>query len=192
MTLLIAGLVLLLGTHGVSMARELRGGLIARYGEGAYKGLYSIVSLLGLGLIIYGFGQYRAGGYIEIWTPPKAMRHITLALMFPAMITLAVYILPMGRLKAVLRHPMLVTLKIWAITHLMSNGDLGSIVLFGAVLAYAVINRISMKSRSAAPVEPPPWGEHDTFSIGFGIVLYVLFVYFLHALLIGVPVFPGM
>lgn len=192
MTLLVAGLILFLGTHALTMLRGTRAGMISSLGAGGYKAVYSVLSLIGFGLICYGYMTYRAGGYIEIWTPPKWMPHLTLLLMFPAMITLAVYMLPAGRLKALLRHPMLVTLKIWAVAHLLANGDLGSIVLFGAFLVYAVINRISMKSREGERGPAPVWGEHDTFSIGFGIVLYVLFVYVLHKLLIGVAVLPGL
>lgn len=190
MTLLVLGLILFLGTHALTMARGTRAGLIERFGANGYKAIYSVLSLAGFVLLVWGFQRYRAGGYIELWTPPRWMPHLTLLLMFPAMIALSAYILPVGRLKVMLRHPMLVAIKIWALAHLLTNGDLGSMLLFGAFLAYAVVDRISMKRRGEAKPDLPAWGEHDTFSIGLGMVLYVAFIYVLHPLLIGVPVLP--
>jgi len=128
-TLLVVGLVIFLGMHSFSMARRNRAALIARIGEGPYKGLYSLVSLLGVVLIAIGYGQYRASGYIPVWDPPAWTRHLALILVWLAFICLAAAYLP-GRIKVRLKHPMLAGVKIWALAHLLANGDLGSILLF--------------------------------------------------------------
>lgn len=192
MALLIVGLLLFFGTHALTIMRDTRAGLISWLGAGGYKSVYSLGSFAGLGLIVWGFVRYRAGGYMPIWTPPAAMNHITMALMLPAMIMLFVYLLPAGRMKSVLKHPMLVMLKIWAFAHLLVNGDLGSMLLFGSFLAYAVIVRISLKRRpGVASVPNVGWNMNDWMAVGLGVVTYFAFVYYLHAILFGVPVLAG-
>ncbi|WP_112663620.1 NnrU family protein [Microvirga flavescens] len=192
MTLLVLGLVVFLGIHAFTMARGARARLIAAIGEGPYKGLYSVVSLIGLALIIVGFGQYRQAGYIPVWEPPVWTRHLALLLVWIAFICLASAYFP-GRIKARLKHPMLASVKIWAFAHLLANGDLGSILLFGSLLAWAVIARISAKNRTdvAAPVEPRGFGN-DALAVAVGTVAYVVFAVWLHPWLIGVPVLPSL
>jgi uncharacterized membrane protein len=190
--LLILGLILFVGMHAFSMARERRSALIARIGENPYKGLYSLVSLVGIVLVVIGFGQYRAGGYIRIWNPPAWTRHLALLLVWLAFICIAATYLP-GRIKARLKHPMLTGVKLWALAHLLANGDLGSILLFGALLAWAVLARISAKRRDegpphGAPIAPAAGVRNDVLAIGLGTVAYGAFVLWLHPLLIGVPV----
>ena len=146
MPTLIAGLVLFLGVHTLTTLREMRAGLVERLGPGLYKGIYSLVSLIGFVLIVLGYKAYRAAGYIDVWTPPTGMRHLTILLMWPAMICLVAAYVP-GEIKRRLKHPMLVAVKIWALAHLLSNGDLGSIILFGSFLGWAVYDRISVKRR---------------------------------------------
>src|SRR3954447_25919852 len=146
MTLLILGLILFLGTHAFTMARGPRARLRERLGEGAYKGLYSLVSLVGIVLIAIGFGRYRAAGYIPVWDPPVWTRHLTLLLVWFAFVAFVAAYFP-GRIKRTLKHPMLAGVKLWAAAHLLANGDLGSIVLFGSILAWAVMARISAKRR---------------------------------------------
>ncbi len=141
MLMLVAGLALFFAAHSLTMRRDLRAGLVARLGEVPYKIVYSAASLAGLLLIVYGYGGYRAHGWIEVWNPPTFMRHIALALMPFAFIALVAAYAP-GRIKQALKHPMLVAIKIWALSHLLANGDLGSILLFGTFLAYAVVDRI--------------------------------------------------
>lgn len=192
MALLLLGLVLFFGTHAVTMLRETRAQLIERFGPGAYKGLYTLGSGVGLVLIVWGFVQYRAAGYIPVWNPPAGMAHLTMLLMLPAMTLLAVYLLPAGRMKAAVRHPMLVMIKIWALAHLLVNGDLGSMLLFSAFLAYAVIDRISLKRRAGTgEAVSIGWNVYDGAALVLGIVLYFAVVYYLHALLFGVPVLAG-
>src|SRR4051812_23122411 len=129
MLILVLGLILFLGAHVLPTRRPLRDALVARTGEGSYKGLMSLASLVGFVLIAWGFGQYREQGYIQLWTPPAGLRHLTVLLMLPALICVAAAYLP-GQIQARLKHPMLVGVKIWAFAHLLANGDLGSMILF--------------------------------------------------------------
>ncbi|MFC6047294.1 NnrU family protein, partial [Methylobacterium hispanicum] len=146
MLIMILGLVLFLGTHSFSMARARRAELVGRVGEAKYKLGYTLVSVLGLVLIGVGYGHYRATGYIPVWNPPVFTRHLALILVLLAFVVMASAYLP-GRIRAFAKHPMLLAVKIWATAHLLANGDLGSIVLFAAFLAWAVIDRISVKRR---------------------------------------------
>ncbi len=193
MVLLVVGLVLFLGGHAVSMKRDLRASLIARLGDGGYKALYSVVSLLGFVLIVYGFGAYRAGGYIPVWEPPAFTRHIAALLNLPIFILIASLYLP-GKIKAAAKHPMLLAVKIWATAHLIANGDLGSILLFGSFLAWAVMARISAKRRpeavaaQLAAAGQAGFGRNDVLAIVIGLAAYVAFAFWLHPLLIGVSV----
>ncbi|QRM27210.1 NnrU family protein [Microvirga sp. VF16] len=193
MTLLILGLAIFLGIHSFSMARGSRTALIARIGERPYKGLYSLVSLLGIVLIAIGYGQYRAGGYIPVWDPPVWTRHLALLLVWLAFVCIAAAYLP-GRIKARLRHPMLAGVKIWALAHLLANGDLGSILLFGSFLVWAVLARINAKRRDIAAqhggtTAPAGW-RNDALAVIIGTAVYLAFVFWLHPWLIGVPVLP--
>src|SRR3954453_14024739 len=144
---MILGLALFLAAHVFGRNREARAQAIARLGEGTYKILYSLVSLAGLALIVWGFAHYRATGWIDGWYPPKAMKHITVALMLPAVILVAASYIR-GRIYVTLKHPMLAGVKLWAAAHLLANGDLGSIILFGSFLGWAVFDRISLKHRT--------------------------------------------
>ena len=194
MTLLILGLIVFLGTHAFTMARRARGEVIAKIGEGPYKGLYSLASLAGLVLIAIGFGQYRQAGYVPVWDPPVWTRHLSLLLVWISFICLAAAYIP-GRIKLRLKHPMLAGVKIWAFAHLISNGDLGSILLFGSFLAWAVVARISVKHRDeavqhGAPSLPEGW-RNDVLAVAIGTLAYLAFAFWLHPLLIGVPVVPG-
>ncbi len=196
MFLLILGLVVFLGTHAFTMARERRVALIGRLGEGAYKALYSVLSLLGIVLIAYGFGQYRAGGWIDVWYPPVWTRHLALTLNIVAFICFVSAYIP-GRIKRILQHPMLAGVKIWALAHLLANGDLGSILLFGSILAWAVMARISAKRRRdevrdhAGPVVAPAGWRNDVIAVVVGLVAWFAFARWLHPWLIGVSVWPG-
>ena len=194
MTILILGLVVFIGSHAFTMARGPRAQAIARLGEGPYKGLYSLVSLIGLVLIVWGFGQYRAGGYTQVWNPPVWTRHLAVLLVWPAFVAFVAAYLP-WRIKGALKHPMLAGLKIWALAHLLANGDLGSMLLFGALLAWAVAARISTKRRDevrdhGGPAAAPAGWRNDILAVGIGTALYLVFLLWLHPLLIGVPALP--
>jgi uncharacterized membrane protein len=186
---MILGLALFFGVHGVTTQRDLRARLIAARGEATYKIGYSLVSALGLVLIVWGFGHYRATGWIDVWYPPKAMKHIALTLMlFAVILVVASYI--RGRIYATLKHPMLAGIKLWALAHLLANGDLGSIILFGSFLAWAVFDRITLKRRSDAGAPPIPVGgiRNDLIAVAVGIVVYFGLVFAFHPYVIGVPV----
>ena len=194
MTLLLIGLLLFLGTHAFTMARGPRAGLVARLGPGLYKVGYSLVSVLGIALIAVGYGQYRANGYIAVWDPPVWTRHLALFLIWFAFVALAAAYLP-GRIKARLKHPMLAGVKIWALAHLLANGDLGSILLFGSFLAWAVAARISTKRRDevvphGGPAAHPAGWRNDILALAIGTVAYLAFAFWLHPWLIGVAVVP--
>ena len=186
---MILGLVLFLGVHVLTTQRALRARLIARIGEGGYKGGYALVALLGLALIVWGFADYRATGWIDVWFPPTALKHITVALMLPAVIlVVASYI--RGRIYTTLKHPMLAGVKLWAAAHLIANGDLGSMILFGAFLAWAVFDRISLKRRADAGAPPIPVGGigNDLIAVAVGVVAYLALAFVFHPVVIGVPV----
>jgi uncharacterized membrane protein len=190
MTLLILGLIVFIGAHAFTMARGARAWAIARLGEGPYKGLYSLVSLIGLVLIVWGFGEYRASGYTQVWNPPVWARHLAVPLVWLSFVAFAAAYLP-GRIRRALKHPMLAGLKIWALAHLLANGDLGSVILFGSVLAWAVIDRISLKRRTDPGAPPIPVGgmRNDVIAVFGGIALYAVLGWWFHPYVIGVPAF---
>jgi uncharacterized membrane protein len=186
---MIAGLALFLGVHTLTTQRELRARAVASMGEGGYKIFYALVSLAGLVLIVWGFAQYRATGWIDVWYPPKALKHVAVALMLPAVIlVVAAYI--RGRIYTTLKHPMLSGVKLWALAHLLANGDLGSIVLFGSFLGWAVFDRISLKRRADAGGPPIPVGGpgNDLIAVAVGIVAWLALAFAFHPVVIGVPV----
>src|SRR5687768_3328260 len=194
MILLILGLIIFIAGHAFTMVRGLRAQAIARIGEGPYKGIYSLVSVLGLVLIVWGYGSYRAGGYIPVWDPPVWTRHLALPLVWAAFVILPAAYLP-GRIRRAVKHPMLGSVKIWALAHLLANGDLGSIILFATMLAWAVAARISAKHRDealphGAPLAEPAGWRNDILAVTIGTVVYVVFLYWLHPLLIGVQALP--
>lgn len=187
--ILILGLVVFLGTHVFVSFREERAGAIARLGLNGYRALFALISLAGLAVIIYGYGQYRAHELIQLWSPPAFMRHITVGLMLPAVILAIAAFIP-SHLKAKAKHPMLAAIKTWALAHLLVNGDLGSILLFGSFLAWGVYARIAAKRRTDFVVTPAPAGwTNDVIVVVLGIVIYLALGYAFHPIVIGVPVF---
>jgi uncharacterized membrane protein len=186
----IIGLVVFLGAHVFVSMRGHRAALIAKFGEGPYKGLFSLVSVIGLVLIGYGFARYRAEGLIPLWYPPAWTRHIVVAAMWPASIALVAAYIP-GDIKRVLKHPLLVAVKIWAAAHLCANGDLGGIILFGSVLAWAVYDRITLKRRSDPGSPPIAVGgrRNDIIAIVVGTLVYLALGFVFHPFVIGVPAF---
>jgi uncharacterized membrane protein len=190
MGLLVLGLAAFIGSHVFVTLRAPRAAVIARIGEWPYKGLMSLVALAGLILIGYGFGQYRATGWVDVWSPPRWTFYVTQLLMWPASIcVVAAYI--RGDIWRTLKHPMLVGVKTWAVAHLISNGDLGSIVLFGSFLAWAVYDRITLKRRSDPGAPPIPAGgrRRDWIAIAVGTVLYLALGLVFHPIVVGIPVF---
>ena len=186
---MILGLMLFFAAHVFTTKREARAQAIARLGEGTYKILYAAVSLAGLALIIWGFAHYRAAGMIPVWEPPVAFKHITVALMLPAVILVVASYLR-GRIYATLKHLMLAGIKLWAAAHLLANGDLGSIILFGSFLGWAVYDRISLKHRTDGGGPPIPVGgvTNDLIAVAVGVVAYLALAFAFHPVVIGVPV----
>ncbi|NTJ07833.1 NnrU family protein [Rhizobium lusitanum] len=188
MALLILGIVLFLGVHLIRVvAPGLRTSMIASIGEAGWKIAYSVASILTLILLIYGFGQAR--DMTPIWSPPFWMSHITILLMLFAMICLVASLLPAGHIAVRTKHPMVLSVKIWALAHLLSNGDGAAILLFAAFLAWGVILRISLKRRQRAgeiTLRPFVSAKYDLYAIIIGVVVWALIIWKLHAWIIGV------
>lgn len=187
MAILLLGLVLFLGVHSVRLASPtLRDRAMLRIGEGPYKGLYSLASLAGFILIIWGFA--RASSNAELWyVPPFWLRHITEAVTLPALILAVASLLPAGRIKRWVRHPLLIATILWSCAHLFVNGDSAGVVLFGAFLVWAVVDLIVALGRLAvAPSPPAVSGTYDIVAVVAGLALYALLVWRLHAWLFGV------
>jgi uncharacterized membrane protein len=183
MTLLILGLILFLGTHSFSRFRTARDGLAARLGPMPFRGLYSLPVLTGFILIIIGYGQYRAAGYVPLWTPPAALKHLSYLLMMPVFMLLIAAYVP-GKIKAAVVHPMLAAVKLWALAHLLVNGDVGSVLLFGGFLAWGLFARIGLgKAQRVAA----PWTIGDTIAVLGGLGGWIVMLLWLHPILIGVP-----
>lgn len=193
MLLLILGLVLFLGIHSVSIvSADGRNRLVQQMGEGPWKGLYSLVSLAGFVLIVIGYGAAREAPVL-LYTLPTGFRHLAALLMLPVFVLLLATYLP-GRIQRAARHPMLLAVKLWALAHLLANGTLADVLLFGGFLAWAVADRISVKKRAArgltraAPALPGS-KANDAIAVVGGLGLYVLFVVWAHAFLFGVRPF---
>lgn len=183
MTLLIIGLVVFFGIHLLPSFSGLRTRLVERFEEGPYKGIFSLIAMAGLVLIVIGMGDRDI---IDIWEPPIYTSHLALLLMVPVFVLLAAAYIP-SNIKRFIRHPMLLGVIFWSAAHLLANGDLGSILLFGSFLAFSLFDiwsanrRGAQKSKTVRPV------IYDVAILGLGIILYLGFV-FLHPHLIGVPV----
>jgi len=191
MGLFIAGLVIFLGVHSVAIvAPAWREAQIARRGDKAWKGLYSVVSIVGFALLIYGYGLARQTPVV-LYTPPTAMRHVALVLMLPVFPLLLAAYLP-GRIKTAAKHPMLLAVKIWATAHLLANGTLADVLLFGSFLVWAVLDRIAAKRRAVPRSVPgaPPSAFNDAIAMVGGLALYAAFLMGLHLWMIGVSPLP--
>jgi uncharacterized membrane protein len=191
---LAVGLVLFLGIHSVRIvAPEFRAAQIDARGLNAWKGIYSLVAIAGFVILVWGYGIARQDPVV-FWIAPSWMSHLVALLMLPAMVLLAASQVPAGRIKASVKHPMLLGVKIWAFAHLLVNGDLASVLLFGGLLAWAVVDRISEKKRLRAGITSNPVAgpvKWDVISIVGGLILYLLFIIVLHKWLIGVPPIIG-
>ena len=189
MLVFIVGLVVFLGIHSVSIvAPRWRSATLARVGERPWKGIYSLAAGVGLALLIVGYGMARHDP-IVLYAPPPALRHVALLVMLPVFPLLFAAYLP-GRLSAAARHPMLLAVKFWAAAHLLANGTLADVLLFGAFLAWAVADRISVKRRSVAEAHDVPMAPrapvNDAIAIAGGLVVYAVFLFWAHRWVIGV------
>ncbi len=190
MMLLIVGLIIFLGLHVLPTIPEVRDGFRDRLGAATYKGLFSVLSLIGFALIILGYHkmQLHPGKNPVLWDPPVWTRHIAALLMLPAMILIVAANVP-SRIRSAVKHPMLLAIKLWALAHLLANGDVASLLLFGSFLGYAIYDRISVKQRGAlGPLgdAQPARVLNDVIVVGVGVVLYAGLLFGGHEWLIGV------
>jgi uncharacterized membrane protein len=191
MTLLIAGLLVFLGVHSVRIfAEPWRSRIQAKLGEGGYKGLYSVASIAGFALLIWGYGVARAQPTV-LWVPPLATRHVAALLMLPSFVLLAAAYVPGNRIKARLGHPMVLGVKLWALAHLLANGTLADVLLFGGFLLWAVLSFRAARGRdrAAGTVRTAVGGARDAVVVAVGIAAWVAFAFWLHRPLIGVAPF---
>jgi uncharacterized membrane protein len=191
MAYLILGLVLFLGTHSVRIvADEWRTQTRSRIGEQTFKGIYSVVSLVGFVLIIWGFGMARETPHF-LWQPPTAMRHVAALFNVLAFVLLAAAQVPGNAIKARVHHPMVLGVKAWAFAHLISNGNLAHVLLFGSFFAWAVVDYISSRRRDRAQGIQYPAGTAGAtvLTVVAGVGVSVVFALWLHGMLIGVKPF---
>ncbi|MCU6497404.1 NnrU family protein [Rugamonas sp. A1-17] len=191
MTLLILGLLIFLGLHSVRIfADGWRTAMRARLGENGWKGLYSLVSLAGFGLLLWGYGLARQQPVV-VWSPPVFMRHIAAPLMVLSFILLVAAYVPRNGIKARLHHPMTLAVKVWALAHLLANGTLHDMILFGSFLVWSVLLFRSARKRDAAAgtVYPPGKGMATAVTVVAGFAVSVVFAHWLHRMLIGVSPF---
>lgn len=191
MSFLILGLALFLGVHSVCfLAGDWRATQLARLGEKRWKGVYSLISALGLGLIIWGYGMARVDSPV-LWGTPLWTRHLAALLTLPVFILLVAAYLPGSHIKAAVGHPMVAGVKIWALVHLLANGKLSGVVLFGAFLAWAIADFVSARrrDRAAGRTYPVTGWSRDALVIVIGLVAWALFALYGHAWLIGVRPF---
>jgi uncharacterized membrane protein len=188
MLALVIGLLLFLGTHSIRIVADgWRAARIARLGLNRWKGLYSLASALGLGLIVWGYGLARAEP-VALWAPPGWTSHLAALLTLPAFILIAAAYLPGNRIKPAVGHPMVAGVKVWAVAHLLSNGNLADVLLFGAFLAWAGLDFRSarQRDRAAGVTCRPGTAARDGLVIAAGAGVWALFAGFLHLWLIGV------
>jgi uncharacterized membrane protein len=195
MTWLILGLILFLGAHSVRVvADNWRAETIAAWGDKAFKGVYTLVSILGFYLLVVGYGEARLQP-LALWNPPIFTRHISMLLMLLSSILLIATYIPRNHFKMRLRHPMVLSVKVWALSHLLANGNLADLVLFGSFLIWAVLNFRSARARDRAQVEnsvaiedslPKPNLYATLIALFGGMALWAVITFVLHAKVVGV------
>jgi uncharacterized membrane protein len=185
------GLLLFLGIHSSRVVAEpARLRFIAERGENAWKGVYTLVSVVGLVLIVWGYGAARAAPVL-LWTPPVAMKHLAALLTLAAFVLLAAAYVPGNQIKAAVGHPMVLGVKVWALAHLLANQFLADVLLFGGFLVWAVFSFRAARGRDrAAGVKRPPGRAGATaLTLGAGVVAWAVFAFALHAWAFGVAPF---
>jgi uncharacterized membrane protein len=189
MTTLVLGLLIFLGVHSVRVVADgWRTRMIARWGLWPWKGVYSLISLAGFVLIVWGYGMTR--GQAELWLPPPWLRPVSSALMLVSFVLFVAVYVPRNRLKALVGHPMTAGTKVWALAHLLTNGRPGDVLLFAAFLVWAVLVFRAARRRDRAGGTKPPAGTTtgDVITLLAGVAVWFVFARYLHAWLIGVPV----
>ena len=191
MGLLVLGLILFLGVHSTRIfADGWRTATIAKIGEKPWKGLYSVLSIATFVLLVWGFSRARQNPVL-LWTPPVAMRHVAALLMVIAFILFVAAYVPRNGFKARLHHPQFLSVKVWAFAHLLANGMLIDVLLFGGFLLWAVLGYTAARrrDRAAQAVYPPGTVQGTVITIVVGLVAWALFAFWLHGWLIGVKPF---
>ena len=193
MSALILGLLMFLGMHSARiLADGWRSQVVAQRGPGAWKGLYTVVSLVGFGLIVWGYGQARLAPQV-LWASPAWTRHAACLLVLLAMVLLAAAYVPGNAIKARLHHPMVLSVKVWALAHLLANNTLADLLLFGSFLLWAVLDFRSVRQRDRLAGTRYPAGTlgATALTVALGVALWAVFAFWLHALLFGVRPFGG-
>ena len=189
MSVLLLGLVLFLAAHSARIvADDWRSRTIARLGEGPWKGIYSLVSLAGFVLVVWGYGLARQHP-VPLWDPPAWTHQLTALLMLVSFVLLAAAYVPRNGLKARLHHPMVLSVKVWALAHLLANGMLADIVLFGAFLAWSVLDYRSARLRDQGKSYPAGAAGATVTAVIVGVVAWALFAFWAHGWLFGVPIY---
>ena len=191
MSALILGLLMFLGMHSARIVAEgWRTQVIAQRGPGAWKGLYTVVSLVGFGLIIWGYGQARMAPLV-LWAPPVWTKHLAALLVLVSLVLLVAAQVPGNSIKARLHHPMVLGVKLWALAHLLANNTLADLLLFGSFLVWAVLDFRSsrQRDRAAGTVYPPGTAGRTALVVVLGVAVWALFAFWLHAVLFGVRPF---
>ncbi len=193
MWMLIGGLLLFFGVHLIPTRPAVRARLVGSIGRGPYLAFFGLLSLAALALIVLGYGQMQGlgRGNPQVWIPPAWTRHLAMLLMLPALILLVAAFLP-NRIRTAVGHPMLAAVTLWALAHLLANGDLASVLLFGSFLAFAVYDFFSVRQRGAAgPLGAARGGSaQNAIAVAGGLALYALLLLGGHAWLTGVPLMP--
>lgn len=191
MTILLLGLVIFLGVHSTRIVAEgWRSAQIARIGPGPWKLGYTVLSLIGFYLLLWGYGAARQTPVV-LWTPPVAMRHVAGLLTLIAFVLLAATYVPRNGIKARLHHPMVLSVKLWALAHLLANGTLADVLLFGSFLAWSVLSFSAARRRDRAAGTRYPAGTMagTLATVVVGAAAWALFAFRLHGWLIGVQPF---
>jgi len=191
MNLLILGLIVFLGVHSVRVVADgARTAFIAQRGENAWKGMYSVLSLAGLALLVWGYGAARQQP-VALWATPTWTRHVAALLMLVSFVLLAAAYVPGNAIKARVHHPMTAGVKVWAFAHLLANNTVADVLLFGSFLAWAVVVFISARrrDRAAGTVYPPGRSGPTLVTVALGAAAWVAFAFWLHGWLFGVRPF---
>ena len=188
MGMLILGLVLFLGVHSTRIVADgWRTAMMWRLGEKGWKGLYALLSLMGLVLVIWGFGLARQQP-TALWSPPFFMRHVAWLLTLLAFVLLAAAYVPRNAIKARLHHPMVLGVMLWALAHLLANGNLAHAVLFGSFLVWAMLSFVAARERDRASrmIYPTGTAAGTAIAMGVGALAWAVFAFWAHGLLIGI------
>lgn len=188
MGLLMLGLVIFLGVHSIRIVADgWRTAMVARLGASTWKGLYAVLSAVGLGLVVWGFSLARKQP-VEMWWPPTFMRHVAWLLTLVAFVLLAAAYVPRNAIKARLHHPMVLGVAVWAVAHLLANGNVAHGVLFGSFLLWSVLSFRAARGRDRAAQTVYPAGTvaGTVMTLAVGCVAWALFAFWAHGVLMGI------